>query len=179
MLGEKFYSFHAPFQFDPKITTLGNTLDLSELYDAQKVINAFKGSLDVLCKEAEKYKVLLLIENNVITKNNLKIFGQDPLLFTGLSYNNDFCQIADTYNIYFLLDIGHLNVSKNTLGFDIDEFMDIYKPRIKGLHLSSNDSKKDQNLMPSNEFISLFGEFITLEYATYEVTMKSFLLGKN
>ena len=38
--------------------------------------------MNLLAKEAKKKNVKILIENNVITKENFKRFNQDPLLLT-------------------------------------------------------------------------------------------------
>ena len=65
-----FYSFHAGFLIDPKVKELGKTIKSNHLYDKNKCFERFIYSIKILSKYASKYKIKLLIENNVITKSN-------------------------------------------------------------------------------------------------------------
>jgi len=71
-------------------------------------------------------------------------FGNDnPFLLTGDTVSD----ITNFFpeNIGILLDVGHLKVSSQTLGFDKYEAIRRWKGKINGLHLSDNDGKKDTN----------------------------------
>ena len=48
-------------------------------------------------------------------------------------------------DVKLLLDLGHLKVNSNTLGYSIDEYISTYSNEIAGLHLSDNDGCADQN----------------------------------
>ena len=54
-------------------------------------------------------------------------------------------------NVNLLLDVGHLKVSANTLGFNKDKAHEQVKKWIKAYHLSENDGKEDTNSLISNK----------------------------
>ena len=60
---------------------------------------------------------------------------------------NDICEIMNNTpdNVNFLLDVGHLKVSSNVLGFQKLEVFDKCKKWIKALHISENDGIEDTN----------------------------------
>ena len=72
-----------------------------------------------------------------------------------------------------LLDVAHLKVSANTLGFKKTDMFYKLKRRIYGYHLSENNGKKDSN-KPFNKN-SWFWKYIpkNSEYVSIEVTIKS------
>ena len=71
-LKSKYYSFHAGFYLDPKIQSLGKKFDRAKLYNKKISQKIFFQNLKKLAKFAKEKKVRLLIENNVITKSNIK-----------------------------------------------------------------------------------------------------------
>ncbi len=48
-------------------------------------------------------------------------------------------------NLGVLLDLGHLNVTSGTLGFDRNTLIDEVAPHLLGFHLSDNDRLADRN----------------------------------
>ena len=54
-------------------------------------------------------------------------------------------------NVNLLLDVGHLKVSANTLGFNKDKAHEQVKKWIKAYHLSENDGKEDTNSLINNK----------------------------
>ena len=91
-----------------------------------------------------KKNVKILIENNVITKENYKRFNQDPLLLTHPKEIIKFFKKSHK-NVGLLLDVGHLKVSAKTYGFNLFKAHEKLKPYIEGYHLSDNDGLKDSN----------------------------------
>ena len=139
-----FYSFHAGFLIDPKVKELGKTIKNNNLYDRDKSLKRFIHSIKFLSKYASKYKIKLLVENNVITKSNISKFESNPLLMTDIKSTEEIVKNFDK-NLFFLVDVAHLKVSANTLNFDPREYLEIFKNKIGGYHLSDNNGLVDSN----------------------------------
>lgn len=138
------YSFHAGFLIDPKPSELGKKINKYPLSDRRKGIDRFVNRVNTLSKYAKELGVTLLIENNVLSQDNYKHFGEDPLLMTGPSEASEIMNATEP-NVKMLLDVAHLKVSANTLGFDPTDMFDKCHESIEAYHLSDNDGLEDQN----------------------------------
>ena len=143
-LNSRYFGFHAGFLFDPNIKDLGKKFSNTKLQNRKKTIEMFLKRVNLLAKEAKKKNVKILIENNVITRENFKKFKQDPLLLTHPNEMVNFFKKCNK-NVGLLLDVGHLKVSAKTLGFNLFKAHEKLKPYIKGYHLSDNDGLRDSN----------------------------------
>ncbi len=163
-----FYSFHAGFLIDPKVKELGKTIKSNNLYNRDKCLERFIYALKILSQYASKYKIKLLVENNVITQSNLRKFDSNPLLMTDIESTKEIIKNFDQ-NLYFLVDVAHLKVSANTLDFDACAYLEIFKDKIGGYHLSDNDGLSDSNKEISKS--SWFWSYLRndLRYYTLEV----------
>ncbi|TKS60315.1 MAG: hypothetical protein EWM72_01457 [Nitrospira sp.] len=160
-LGAPFFSVHAGFAFKANPEQLGGDLTGTTLFPLEKAHEIFVESLKTLCQYAMHKCVKLVVENNVIARFNL-ISGKNRL---GLCATAE--DILRTYadvgssNLGFLVDVGHLKVTAEALGFDMHKFLDTVGPYIVAFHLSDNDGLSDQNL-PFDErawFIPRLAEF--------------------
>lgn len=138
------YSFHAGFRINPKPTDLGGQLGKYSLASRLESIEIFGDRLIQLAAEAKDRGVQLLIENNVITNFNYNAYGEDPLLLTSPNEIDQFMGNMPS-NVGLLLDVAHLKVSANTLGFDANIAHENLKKWIKAYHLSDNDGLIDSN----------------------------------
>jgi hypothetical protein len=138
------YSFHAGFRINPRVNELGRNLALSPLMERQTALDLFCERVTLLAEEARQEGVSLLIENNVINEANFKLFGEDPLLLTHPEEISTFMGSMPS-NVGLLLDVAHLKVSGNALGFDIHTAHKQLQPWIKAYHLSDNDGTRDSN----------------------------------
>ena len=139
-----YFGFHAGFLFDPNIKHLGKKFDKVKLQNRKKTMELFLRRVNLLAKEAKKKKVKILIENNVITKENYKRFKQNPLLLTHPTEIVKFFKRCNK-NVRLLLDVGHLKVSSKTQGFNLVKGHEMLKPYIEGYHLSDNNGLQDSN----------------------------------
>jgi sugar phosphate isomerase/epimerase len=161
------YSFHAGFRINPLTSELGASFSKRDLAARQLSLDIFGESVINLSEEAKKIGVTLLIENNVVTQANQKIFGDDPFLLTFPSEINTFMQLMPS-NVKLLLDVAHLKVSSNTLNFNLIEGHHQLYDWIFGYHLSDNDGLSDSN-NPLNldswfwNYINPRANFFTLE----------------
>ena len=148
-LGSKFYGFHAGFLIDPIIKSLGKKIVFNNnpLKRSTARKNFIK-SVKILSKHAKMNNINLLIENNVLTKKNYKLFGYNPLLCVENKEINLIMKQMPS-NVNFLLDVAHLNVSSKTLRFNKIKFLKECNKWIKAYHLSENDGLSD-----SNKFVS-------------------------
>ena len=144
------YSFHAGFRINPRVNELGRNLALCPLLDRTRALEIFGEHLTFLAEEALREGVTLLIENNVINKVNLASFGEDPLLLTQPDEISAFMRKVPS-NVGLLLDVAHLKVSANALGFDLVAAHKQLQPWIKAYHLSDNDGSSDSNNAVSEE----------------------------
>ena len=169
-INSKFFSFHAGFLLDPPPHLLGGLFKKVKLDNKSLAIKRFSRRAESIARYAKNKNVKILIENNVITKENLKQFGDNPFLLTTPNEILDFFKNAHE-NIGLLLDLGHLKVSSNTLGFDLVKGHKKLIPIIEGYHISDNNGKKDSN----NEFsknswffkkLKLDVKYITIEVYT-------------
>ena len=149
-LGQRYYSFHAGFLMDPRPTMLGKRISKAELVDRQHALKKFIDSVADLAVFAKDHGLQLMIENNVLSNNNLKEFNDNPFLMADAA-ECLYVMEALEGRVGFLLDVAHLNVSANSLGFDKLDFIKKLDKHIMGLHLSENNGLADQNKMLSKD----------------------------
>jgi sugar phosphate isomerase/epimerase len=144
-----FVSFHAGFRFDPKLNSIGKVFKKKKLETKEKSMKIFHNSIKDLSKYGKQFNVKLLIENNVITKKNLEVFKENPLLLCCPdSIKNAFENMPK--NVGLLLDTGHFKVSSLTLNFDLVKGYNKIKNFVGGYHLNENDGITDTNLPFTN-----------------------------
>tara|TARA_B100001093_G_scaffold519145_1_gene606745 strand:+ start:5049 stop:5897 length:849 start_codon:yes stop_codon:yes gene_type:complete len=144
VLERPIYSFHAGFLLDPKVSELGKPIDAPHINERNVCLDLFIERIATLAEYASNYDVQLLIENNVISDSNIKRFGEDPLLMTEPK-EATFIMENTPSNVNMLLDVAHLKVSANSLGFDRHEMFSACDKWIKAYHFSDNDGKSDTN----------------------------------
>ena len=143
-LNSKFFSFHAGFRIDPQPVELGKEFAKYKLTKKRDAEIIFLKNVKLINKFARKNKIKLLIENNVIDNNNLKIFGENPLLLTNPHDILNFFKKSPK-DIGLLLDLGHLKVSSKTEKFNLKKGIIELNKIVTGYHLSENNGFKDQN----------------------------------
>jgi sugar phosphate isomerase/epimerase len=145
-LGAAFYSVHAGFAFDVNPAELGRKLRPQALLPLDEAYRLFLDSVHRLTEYAAQQKIVLAIENHVLSTANASD-GRNTLLL--MVQAEDFLRLAEDIrspHLRFLIDVGHLAVSARTLGFDPLEFLDVLGDQAIGVHLSDNDGLADQNL---------------------------------
>jgi len=165
-IGADYYAVHSGFLFDPKPSELGQVFSPIRLTDRDEAMETFVETLSELAEVAMALGVNILIENNVITAQNLAMFSQNPLL--GCNSDEILQILAATPKVGLLLDLAHLNVSAKTLGKEVTREADKLKEITLGYHLSENDGITDSNGSIDNdswfwEYINQNSHFVTLE----------------
>jgi sugar phosphate isomerase/epimerase len=168
----KFYSFHAGFLFDPNINKIGKKYDKVKLFNKKKSLNIFIKMSNKLAQIAKKKNVILLIENNVITKTNIKKFKENPFLMTDLK-DTMYIMKKTHKNVGLLTDLAHLKISANTQKFSKINYLKKTKKWNLGYHLSENDGLEDTNEKFNTK--SWFWKHINkkIGYYTIEINFKN------
>lgn len=141
-----FFSLHAGFAFAGKPESLGKNVTRLPRIPLEEAHDIFVKSLRDLCAYAAKKTIRIAVENNVLHPYNL-VAGKNRL---GLCATAE--DILQTHaevgasNLAFLVDVGHLKVTANSLHFDRESFLEKVGPYIAAFHLSENDGTADQNL---------------------------------
>lgn len=143
-LDANYYSFHAGFLCDIHVNELGKKIKNKKLQDRKESMLVFIERVLKVANKAKKYGINIMIENNVISKNNLIEFSSNPLLM---------CEAAECLkvvndtpdNIKLLVDVAHLKVSAKTLNFNPEEFLEKCNNITGGYHLSDNNGLADTN----------------------------------
>ena len=164
----KYYSFHAGFLVDPKVEELGRKVTVKELYPRKESLHLFIDRVNEISDYAEKLGIEILIENNVVSKNNFLRFKSNPFLMADTS---ECCEIMKNTNsnVSLLIDVGHLKVSANSLGFKKEDLFQRCSNWIKAFHLSENNGESDSNNKISAD--SWFWKYLekNLDYYSLEI----------
>jgi len=144
-IGAPFYSVHAGFSANFHPESLGHALEREAVVPRADAEATFRRSILSLASLASKLGVDLLIEPNVVDRRNLVDGRNTLLLFAEAGEIVEFLRAIDHPRVGLLLDVGHLNVSAQTLGFDREEFVDAVAPWVRGLHIHENDGNADQH----------------------------------
>lgn len=145
-LGSLFYSVHAGCALHASEKDLGCDQSGLPRIPLETAYHNFLSAVKQLAQYASEKKVKLAVENNVITKKNL-IPGKRQMIFlTKADEMLKFHRDVGSDNLFFLIDIGHLNVNSISMGFDKEYFLNQVSPFTAGFHLSSNDGSYDQHL---------------------------------
>ena len=143
-VGSPFYSVHAGFCIHLRPEDLGNQLHGKEISKV-KAKEIFFESVKMLGEYAAKKGVIVAIENNVASAFNLREGRNDLLLGVTGDDLQELMQVVDMENVRLLLDVAHLRVSANSLGFDSVEAIKQIAQWIIACHLSDNDGQTDSN----------------------------------
>jgi len=143
-LGSKYYSFHAGFLCDLNISELGRKISKRKLISRDKGIDIFLKNLESISKKAKEFDVNIMVENNVLSKNNLNQFGQNPLLMCDHEESKLIMENSPD-NINLLVDVAHLKVSSSSLQFNPQHMFKSCDQFIRGYHLSDNNGLSDTN----------------------------------
>ncbi len=119
-----------------------------ELSDRNKAYSSFERSVDELCACARENGILLGIENMFPAVEN----SDDSLMCRPEELEWSLERFVGYPNFGILLDLAHLNISAQLLGFDRDAFLarfiSRHRSRLLAVHLSHNDGVQDDHRLP-------------------------------
>jgi sugar phosphate isomerase/epimerase len=168
IVGSRYYGVHSGFLVDPEISSLGSKFPADLTISREGALELFCDRVIELGRDANEHGVSLLIENNVINQQNISPSGENPFLC------GDPTELVQVLNetaksARLLMDVAHLKVSANSLGFDMHQAHKTLLPWIVGYHISDNNGEYDTNESISDQ--SWFWDDInkTLDYYVLEV----------
>jgi len=144
-LGAPYYSVHAGFLAAISPDTLGGKARFDHAIPYDTGYRIFVDSVGRLISYAKKKNVEILIEPNVLTKENL-MEGRNTIAL--MCESHELIRLAHSLGseeIGILLDTGHLGVTANTLSFDRSRFVYDMLPKIRAIHLHDNDGSYDRH----------------------------------
>ncbi len=167
-LEHKRYSFHAGYLLDPDPKELGQRIAKRNLFDREDGLQTFVDEVSKLALYAKTQGVELLIENNVLSAGNYREFDGDPFL-AATPEEAQYVMQNTPDNVNLLVDVAHLKVSAQTLGFDPVAMFSLCEPWIQAYHLSDNDGTRDSNESIRDD--SWFWPYLkkTLDYYSLEI----------
>jgi sugar phosphate isomerase/epimerase len=150
-LGAPFYSVHSGFALNLLPEDLGNPAVQRQRAEVQsvsrgKAYEIYVKTINSLALYAKDSGVDLLVENNVVTVENINDDGTFPLLLADIDELTGFFSDINDPAVGLLLDTGHVNVSAATFGILPEQYIEGLRPFIRGLHLSDNNGQRDTNM---------------------------------
>jgi uncharacterized protein (UPF0276 family) len=141
-LGSERYGIHAGFLIDIKSEEVGKNISYNLPSNRAKAIKRFCDAWEIISIEAGN-NVDLYIENNVLSHSNVKTYsGKNPFFLTNYK---GYLELKACIDFNLLLDIAHLNVSANSLGFNFNKDLNRLLLLSDYIHISENDGLHDQN----------------------------------
>ena len=166
ILKSNYYSFHAGFLCDIKVSELGKKVDSKILQNREKSLDLFINRVTKISKKAKQNNINLMIENNVLSKNNKISFKGNPFLMCDAEECEKVIKSCPK-NVKLLIDVAHLKVSSNSLNFDKIEFLNKCNHLAGGYHLSDNNGESDSNDKFNDE--SWFWDYIDNKKDYYSI----------
>lgn len=132
------YTIHSGFRVDPDEDF---RFEAEEVPPASSTMETFISSMENILSYAENRGVSVAIENNVVEQRHI-IDGEPVVL---LADTAEFKQLLERVDLDILLDVGHLKVASETLGFDRENFLSVVAPHVTHVHLHTNNGRTDQH----------------------------------
>ena len=170
-LGIKQYSLHPGTAISPNPEDIGNLQAHLPAIDFNKSRKILSESCLKVAEHAKQKHIQLLLENNVVASFNCLHGVNDRYHLADLEESAHLIHLFEHPYIGILLDIGHLKVSAQTLGFNPVKFIGQFKSYIKAVHISDNDGIADQNLPVSKD--TWFWNYIPwkqVDYVSLEIS---------
>ena len=144
-IGIQLFTFHSGFRADPDLNLQFKT---DQIISHDVAMKTHIQSIIELNKYAEDRGIKIAIENNVLAPHNL-VEGKNELFLMCeyWEFKHILGEIGSD-NFGILLDLGHLKVTSNTLGFDAEYFIQRLKSRVFAVHLHENNGKLDEHICP-------------------------------
>lgn len=136
-------SIHAGFLVGVNSSQIGGKLSMTKIYEKEKATERFCKGYSRIENIMRNRGITVYLENNVISQENYKAFGNNNFLL--MTDYETILEIKSIINFNFLLDLGHLFVSCNTLGLDYKEQINKMRSFVKWVHLSDNDGIFDEH----------------------------------
>ncbi len=187
-IGVPFYSVHAGFAMEMSVDMLGNSQlqresCISVKVDRKKAYQKFVETISSLAQFARENQIMLLVENNVLTLDNIASDGTFPLLLADVDEIKKFFNDLRQHEVGLLLDVGHAKVCAETLHVNPQSYFHELEPFIRCMHLSDNDGQRDNNRPFSSNswFVPFLGKFqqVPMVVEVYKCSLAEILVQRD
>jgi sugar phosphate isomerase/epimerase len=138
------FAAHAGFTVQPDPRQLGRRFASISVSHREEAYGIFVDSVGELSARGRRLGVRFIVENNVVAPFNSRD-GRNPFLLLAESDEILRCAADVGSDFGVLMDVGHLKVSAQTLGFDAVGALRAVVPVVTAWHLSENDGSTDDN----------------------------------
>ena len=146
------YSVHAGYGIAPRTDQLGEDQSALERIPLEAATELFIDGLGQLLNHGKDRRVAVIMENNVVAAVNASGGVNDTYLFGDIESTRPILDHFGPEDLGILLDVAHLKVSSNVLGFDVLEMLDLIQDYVVALHVSENDGMADTNSKIDEDF---------------------------
>lgn len=172
-IGAKDYSFHPGFVTDILPSEIGIFTKRTYFNNRDVCIDRVIKNIFELSAYAKNKGVRLLLENNVMKKNSYDFLKRDTTIMSTPAEINYIMERVPE-NVRLLMDVAHLKVSSNVLGFNKIIAFNSVKKWIRAYHLSDNDGINDSNgFFSKNSWFANLLSKKKVRYVTVEVYDKN------
>lgn len=137
-------SIHAGFLFETNPVNLGKLISLDDVYKEEKAYDRFCDAYNLIQKKCSDNDIELYLENNVLSLENYKSWGNRNLLM--MTEYDSIEKMRNDIEFNLLLDLAHLRVSCTALGLDFKSQYEKLIGSAKWFHVSENNGIVDQHL---------------------------------
>ena len=171
-LNSKYYGVHSGFRINLGVEDLGRVKTRHQVISKKKARDIFMKTVSDLGKYATERNILLLLENNVLTKANLNFFETNPFLMVQPEEIQNTIMDLDC-EVGLLLDLAHLKISSTTLEFSPQDAISFLNPLVVGYQASENNSLEDTGSIFNESawfmsYLDASKAFITMELSDCE-----------
>jgi len=152
-LGCDTLSIHAGFFVEVNPQTIGRDIGAERLYNQELAEQCFVNNYLCLAEETRKNGIKILLENNVLSWQNYMNFKKRN--FFMLTNLQEYRELYQRMPFDFLLDLGHLHVSCNTLELDFESQARELLEQAKWIHISDNSGMVDEHRLVGENSIVL------------------------
>lgn len=138
------FAAHAGFAANLSPSHLGGKFDMRDAAPRETTYSIFVDSVGELVRHGGRLGVPFLVENNVVTVENI-VDGENRFLLLAEPGEILLCARDVGGGFGMLIDTGHLNVTAQSLQIDKAEAMRAVSGITKAYHVSDNDGLRDNN----------------------------------
>jgi sugar phosphate isomerase/epimerase len=163
-LGSDYYSFHGGYRVSYRFGV--RDYSESERMTHDKAMGIFMTALEEVVEYANAQQVHIGVENHVVAPasnaQNLITYGQ-------ADFEEIFNQISSDY-LHLHLDVGHIKVTSQSLGYEPTEFISAFNEKIMTAHLHDNSGENDEHepFLAKAWFLDQLNGLPNLKYACLE-----------
>jgi sugar phosphate isomerase/epimerase len=142
-LGTDFFSFHSGFRLEPDEHYRLRANGSAAPYEA--AFATFVESVKEINSHAQEKGVRIAIENHGMPEKDLSRGKNLTYMLCEAWEFERLWAAVPSANVGMLLDLGHLKLASQSLGFDKEEFLDRVKERVLSVHVHDNNGRADEH----------------------------------